>query len=374
MFVWAHLSLVLGMKKYLFSLLCLGLFACQNQIHTADQLISAHIEKLGGYEALKSIHTLTFIGSYEEASFQQVHRFDRKRPNLIRVTTNYNEETGSYGYCEGFDGAAWEYRSKIPVRVIGMPSKALKNASRFEKSYIDYTQKGYQAQLLGTVNIYDNQLYHLRITLDNDKTEDFYFDINSLMETVSLGNVPFHGEGAVIEIFEKRSDYRPVGGILMPFTIQQKSGEEVLSTIAWDKIEANHELPEDWFSPPLSLEQEMFTAIRTTALKDGLSKLAQQFQEYQQLAEQQLNKKLENELNTFGYELISYERYEDAIQVFQLALSHYPESGNLYDSLGEAYLLKGDTVKGISHYQTALRLNPDNAHAKRVLKEISPGE
>jgi tetratricopeptide (TPR) repeat protein len=50
----------------------------------------------------------------------------------------------------------------------------------------------------------------------------------------------------------------------------------------------------------------------------------------------------EAQLNTLGYKLLQQGRSDDAIAVFKLNVDAFPQSGNVYDSLGEAYLRKGD--------------------------------
>ncbi len=341
------------------------------QINSADDLIAAHMEALGGYDNYKAINEVTFIGTYEEPRFKEVHRFDKKRPNLVRVTTNYDENTGSFRYCEGFDGSAWEYSSRIPVRVVGEPARALKNASQFEPSYIDYKKKNYTAKYGGVVNLKGNTLHHLQIIRTPDEIDNFFFDVKTLMNSFNIGNAPFHGEGKTIEIVEIRSDYRLVNGVMMAHSFVTKSNEKTIAELTWDKIEANTNIPDEWFSPPLSLEQERFKEFRENMLDGQLSQLNDQYQEYEELASIRFRKKLENELNTFGYELISYERYQDAIKVFKMAISLHPGSGNLNDSLGETYLTIGDTVNAVKYYKEAVRLNPQNQHAVKILKEIN---
>jgi CubicO group peptidase (beta-lactamase class C family) len=63
-------------------------------------------------------------------------------------------------------------------------------------------------------------------------------------------------------------------------------------------------------------------------------------------------------LNRMGYALMGENRFDDAIEIFKLNVSEYPDSWNVYDSLAEAYLKKGDKVMAIKNYQKALELNP----------------
>ena len=64
------------------------------------------------------------------------------------------------------------------------------------------------------------------------------------------------------------------------------------------------------------------------------------------------------------------ERLEDAIEIFKLNAEAYPESSNVYDSLGEAYMMNGNTDMAIANYEKSLELNPDNTNAVEKLKEL----
>ncbi len=76
------------------------------------------------------------------------------------------------------------------------------------------------------------------------------------------------------------------------------------------------------------------------------------------------------ELNTLGYNYIRKKDFENAIQIFKINVALYPESSNVYDSLGEAYLLNRDTINAIENYEKSLDLNFDNRNAERALKKI----
>ena len=54
----------------------------------------------------------------------------------------------------------------------------------------------------------------------------------------------------------------------------------------------------------------------------------------------------------------------------QLNAEDYPQSANVYDSLGEAYMVNGDKELAIRNYQRAAELNPQNANAMEMLKKL----
>ena len=78
----------------------------------------------------------------------------------------------------------------------------------------------------------------------------------------------------------------------------------------------------------------------------------------------------ENELNNLGYKLLGENRTDDAIKIFKLLVSEFPNSFNAYDSLGEAYLLNDNTELAIKNYKKSLELNPKNVNAEITLINI----
>jgi CubicO group peptidase (beta-lactamase class C family) len=81
-------------------------------------------------------------------------------------------------------------------------------------------------------------------------------------------------------------------------------------------------------------------------------------------------KDAESSLNYVAYELMNSHRLDDALKVFRLIVREYPNSANAYDSLGEAYLAKGNKDLALINYKKSLRLNPANDNAKRIIDSL----
>ena len=79
----------------------------------------------------------------------------------------------------------------------------------------------------------------------------------------------------------------------------------------------------------------------------------------------------EGEMNRLGYHVL-YQRKApaDAVLIFTLNAEAFPRSGNVYDSLGEAYLVAGDSTRAIMNYRKSLSLDPKNSNAEAVLKRL----
>jgi tetratricopeptide (TPR) repeat protein len=75
-------------------------------------------------------------------------------------------------------------------------------------------------------------------------------------------------------------------------------------------------------------------------------------------------------MNSLGYRLLGQEKFDDAIRIFALNVERFPNSGNVYDSLAEAYMNKGDKEAAIKNYEKSLELDPKNSEAVEMLKKL----
>jgi CubicO group peptidase (beta-lactamase class C family) len=78
----------------------------------------------------------------------------------------------------------------------------------------------------------------------------------------------------------------------------------------------------------------------------------------------------EQELNTLGYTLLSQGRIDDAIEVFKLNVEMYPAASNPYDSLGEAYAVKGERELALKNYRKSVELNPKNTNGIEAIARL----
>lgn len=79
----------------------------------------------------------------------------------------------------------------------------------------------------------------------------------------------------------------------------------------------------------------------------------------------------ESAMNILGYSYIKKNDLITAIKIFQLNAAEYPNSFNVYDSLGEAYLANGEKEKAIENYKKSVELNPNNENGITILKTIT---
>ena len=78
----------------------------------------------------------------------------------------------------------------------------------------------------------------------------------------------------------------------------------------------------------------------------------------------------ENEMNAIGYYHLGRNEIQKAINVLKINAVLHPNSDNVFDSLGEAYLKSGDTLQAIVNYKKALAIDSGNRRAKNVVEKF----
>jgi glyoxylase-like metal-dependent hydrolase (beta-lactamase superfamily II) len=79
---------------------------------------------------------------------------------------------------------------------------------------------------------------------------------------------------------------------------------------------------------------------------------------------------MEAQFNAQGYRFLQHEKVAEATAMFRINVDLYPESWNVYDSLGEALLAAGDQEEAIAMYEKSLQINPENENGKQMLERI----
>jgi len=115
--------------------------------------------------------------------------------------------------------------------------------------------------------------------------------------------------------------------------------------------------------PKQSLAETLFTTVKQKGIKSALG-------QYRVLSRNDAYYLNESEFNDTGYAPIREKRVKEAIEIFNLNTEAHPQSSNSYDSLGEAYMIRGDKERAIANYRKSVELNPNNTNGIEMLKRL----
>jgi tetratricopeptide (TPR) repeat protein len=124
-----------------------------------------------------------------------------------------------------------------------------------------------------------------------------------------------------------------------------------------------------WIDQAIS-QNKNFTTLQ---IKSGLLKESGKPAEADKLMKEAIPLANEIELNALGYQLLGEGQNDKAIEIFVLTTERFPKSANAWDSLGEAYVTKGDKSSAIKQFKKSLSLNPPEnvrANSEKFLKQL----
>ena len=117
--------------------------------------------------------------------------------------------------------------------------------------------------------------------------------------------------------------------------------------------------------PKKSIADTMMTIIVNKNVEKAIETYWELYGDY----EDKYNFK-ESQLNALGYQLLQIGLNKEAIKIFELNIEQYPESANVYDSMGEGCMVAGDNKNAVKYYEKSLKLDPNNENARKMLEQL----
>jgi CubicO group peptidase (beta-lactamase class C family) len=116
-------------------------------------------------------------------------------------------------------------------------------------------------------------------------------------------------------------------------------------------------------------KRSLADAVLATIMEHGIASGVEQYNDLKQKHSDTYALD-EREMNQVGYGLLRANKVKEAIEVFKLNVEAFPKSSNVYDSLGEAYMVNGNKELAIKNYQKSVELDPKNASGIEALRKL----
>jgi hypothetical protein len=338
------------------------------QVDTADEVISKHIESIGGYAAIKSLQNLVYSnGMYIEGDF----RSDGN--SAMSVGRPYYKLVGDKNspgqYMEGYDGAAWEWFADpgVVIRTVGRASEAIRHYAGVESPLFEYRKKGSTAEIVGETEFDENSVIVIRLTQGDGHVEQFYIDKRSYLVLATSREAPIHAFGEAVMKLTRNSDYRRVGGVLIAHAYQsvQLPSGDTLSTMQWGNIVANQALPEDWFSAPEFERTDIQRFIEQ--LYDQRGDLESVMWTYRNFRAAFPMVDTSEAVNMAGFQILKMGVTDTAIALLSQNVMDNPDSAAASFELGRAHHTAGNVPAAREEYTRTLALDPDHEPAQSAL-------
>jgi hypothetical protein len=233
--------------------LCLGALAYSQ---SADELIEKNIQAKGGIEKIKAIKKVRMTGKLAAGGgFTAVIGQENARPSLVRETFSLQGMTA----IQAYDGSTgWQIQPfggrKDPELMGEDDLRDLLLDADFDGPLVDYKEKGNTVEFLGHDVVDGDDALRLKVTLKNGDIIYYYLDPDTFLEIRK--EIQQFIRGSVRDHIINLGSYKPVAGVMYPFSISQGSKSHPDSqTTTVEKMEANVSIPNSDFELPASLKK-----------------------------------------------------------------------------------------------------------------------
>lgn len=240
------------MKKSIYFFLILFIvFSVQgnSQEQKLDDILTKYFTTVG-IEKMKGWQTVTTTGKANMQGTEYPFRIIMKRPGKIRIEV----EIQSMKMIQAFDGQhAWTIvpwsGSTEPQDMTADETKVIKDEADFEGSLYNWREKGHKAELIGKEDVDGSPAYNIKVFKANGDIENLFIDTENyvILKGISI----IKNQGNEIESENLNSNYKEVNGVLLPFSIENKSKGQTVSHFIIDKYEVSTEINDSIFIKPV---------------------------------------------------------------------------------------------------------------------------
>ena len=222
----------------------------------AEELVNKNIQAKGGIEKIKAIKSIRLSGKLNGGGgFTAATLQENERPNLVRETFSLQGMTAVTAY-DGTTG--WQIQPfgghKDPEFMGEDDLKDLLLDADFDGPLVDFKEKGNTVEFLGHDVVDGDDALRLKVTLKDGDIVYYYLDPDTFLEIRK--EVQEFVRGSVRESVTEMGSYKPVAGVMYPYSISQGSkANPAAQTTTIEKIEVNVPIDKADFAVPASLKQ-----------------------------------------------------------------------------------------------------------------------
>jgi len=218
---------------------------------TADEIIGKYVQAIGGKERLSKISSVYTEGSLEVMGMQGSIKTFTVNGKGSRQDIDINGTTivSCYGEKEGWGINPMAGSGSAET----MPQEqynAGKDGIDVGGMFVDFTAKGYKAELLGNETIAGANTFKMRITSPDNIVTLHYFDATTfyLVRTVQQTEM----QGQMTESIITYSDYKDSENYIMPYKMEMDmAGGQFIMVITFSKLEIDKPIDAAIFAKPI---------------------------------------------------------------------------------------------------------------------------
>lgn len=240
-------------QLFLLCALSLGFYYSQAQADqqdiTADEIVTAYIEAIGGADAWTSLESMQVDVSMSQMGMAFSGTVVSAQPNKQRIDI----DVMGTKMTQAYDGeTAWWISPMMGAPTAQpMPEEMAESMTtqEFEPSFLNYAEKGHSIELLGMKEVDGVETYEIKM-VKKDGTEEYHYFDPEYMVPIMTKSVVKSGPSAGATVETYLSGYEEVDSIVMPMQLETKMNGATQFSMTFTNVELNTEVEDDFFSMP----------------------------------------------------------------------------------------------------------------------------
>ena len=211
---------------------------------TAEEIVTKHIEAVGGAAAWKKVNTLYYEGKITVQGAEVNVTLAASNGKGVRQNISF---MGMTGYQIVTPTAGWRFMpfqgQATPEAMTADELKQSADDLDVQGKLVDYKSKGNAVEYLGKDDVEGTECFKLKITSKAGNVETVFIDPKSFYIVRSVAKKTANGQESDVQTDLSNFQKLPEG-IVVPFSIKLSDGELVIS-----KAEVNKQMDESTFKP-----------------------------------------------------------------------------------------------------------------------------
>ena len=234
------------------------------QAQSVDEILENYFENTGGMDAWKSLEGVKMSAIVNQQGMEIPLEIIQLKDGRQATTISFQGQEIKQGV---YDGEVLWSTNFMTMKAEKSDAEATANfklnTNDFPDSFVDYKEKGYTAELMGTEEFDGAEAFKIKlikepVTVDGNQEDDvsyYFFDTENFVPIGMQAEIRSgQAKGMTSEV--KFSDYQEVDGLYFAFSMTQGIKDGQSSPITFSNIELNPEVDDALFAFPEEVATE----------------------------------------------------------------------------------------------------------------------
>lgn len=218
----------------------------QAEAQNLNEVLDKHFKAVGQDKLLEK-EVQSFDMTIEQMGMKIPMNMKLKRPDKFRMEMEVQGQKmiTVYNGEQGWMIAPWI--GQMPQELTGADLKQAMEQGNFDGELYNYAERGYDASLIGKVNIDGKPMFNVQLTGEDASVKNYYIDADDYLVKRIKSTIKNQGQSVDTEV--QITEYKKIDGITVPARMETKNPMGNAS-IVFNEVTFDEKLEDSLFNKP----------------------------------------------------------------------------------------------------------------------------